>query len=122
MMLCFPVLGLGVFSASAPIQRTGRTFHLTANGAQANGVETADGFLVQASSRARMTEVPSCPESVRQLRAALVANGALQASDDGYTFAQDYVFQSPSTAAAVVLGRSANGRIEWKTKDPPASG
>lgn len=64
-----------------------------------------------------MTEVPSCPESVRQLRAALVANGALQASDDGYTFAQDYVFQSPSTAAAVVLGRSANGRIEWKTKD-----
>jgi len=27
---------------------------------------------------------------------------------------QDYVFTSPSTAAAVVLGRSANGRIEWK--------
>lgn len=31
-----------------------------------------------------------------------------------YRFSQDYVFSSPSTAAAVVLGRSANGRIEWK--------
>lgn len=25
-----------------------------------------------------------------------------------------YVFSSPSTAAAVVLGRSANGRTQWK--------
>jgi hypothetical protein len=33
---------------------------------------------------------------------------------EGYRFAQDYVFSSPSTAAAVVLGRSANGRIEGK--------
>ncbi|TXI89048.1 MAG: DUF4357 domain-containing protein, partial [Burkholderiaceae bacterium] len=23
-------------------------------------------------------------------------------------------FSSPSTAAAIVLGRSANGRVEWK--------
>lgn len=30
------------------------------------------------------------------------------------TVSRDYVFSSPSTAAAVVLGRSANGRIEWK--------
>jgi len=31
-----------------------------------------------------------------------------------YQFSQDYVFSSPSLAAAVVLGRSANGRVEWK--------
>ncbi len=28
-------------------------------------------------------------------------------------FTQDYTFQSPSAAAAVILGRSANGKIEW---------
>lgn len=28
-----------------------------------------------------------------------------------------YGFSSPSTAAGVVLGRSANGRAEWKTRD-----
>jgi hypothetical protein len=34
-----------------------------------------------------------------------------------YQFTQDYSFSAPSTAAAVVLGRSANGRIEWKAAD-----
>ena len=35
---------------------------------------------------------------------------------DGYLrLTQDYKFSSPSTAAAVLLGRNANGRIEWKT-------
>ena len=33
---------------------------------------------------------------------------------DALVFAQDYAFSSPSTAAGVVLGRSANGRTEWK--------
>ena len=28
---------------------------------------------------------------------------------------EDYVFASPSTAAMVMLGRTSNGRIEWKT-------
>ena len=37
-------------------------------------------------------------------------------ADDAYRFTQDYSFSSPSTAAAVALGRSANGRIEWKDK------
>jgi hypothetical protein len=27
---------------------------------------------------------------------------------------EDYTFSSPSLAAAVLLARSANGRIEWK--------
>ena len=31
-----------------------------------------------------------------------------------HVFLQDYAFKSPSAAAAVILGRSANGRTEWK--------
>jgi hypothetical protein len=31
--------------------------------------------------------------------------------------AEDFVFSSPSTAAAIVLGRNANGLTEWKLKD-----
>ncbi|MCE9581794.1 MAG: DUF4357 domain-containing protein [Planctomycetes bacterium] len=30
---------------------------------------------------------------------------------------QDFTFASPSNAAGVLLGRTANGRIEWKTED-----
>ena len=39
--------------------------------------------------------------------------------EDGqhYVFTQDQVFRSPSEAAGVVLGRSANGRTNWKTED-----
>ena len=51
------------------------------------------------------------------MRAALLANGVLQSAADENVFTQDYMFNSPSTAAAVVLGRIANGRIEWKTKN-----
>jgi len=33
---------------------------------------------------------------------------------DHYRFTQNYDLSSPSTAAGVVLGRTANGRIEWR--------
>ncbi len=33
------------------------------------------------------------------------------------TFTSDYIFNSPSAAAGVVLGRNANGWIEWKNED-----
>ena len=34
-----------------------------------------------------------------------------------YVFTQDFLFSSPSTAAALVLGRSANGWLEWKDQN-----
>lgn len=34
-----------------------------------------------------------------------------------YVFSRGHAFGSPSTAAAVVLGRTANGRVEWKTAE-----
>ena len=37
--------------------------------------------------------------------------------NDAFVFTVDYVFSSPSLAAAVVMGRNANGRTEWKTND-----
>ena len=32
-------------------------------------------------------------------------------------FTDDYIFNSPSTAAVMVMGRNANGLTEWKSKD-----
>jgi hypothetical protein len=117
MLLCFPVLGLGVFSTATVAQARGRTLYLRAKGVEAEGLETAEGFVVRAGSTAVKSEVPSCHAYLKELRAALVDNGVLKASGDGCAFTQDYVFSSPSTAAGVVLGRSSNGRVEWKTKD-----
>ncbi len=36
--------------------------------------------------------------------------------ENGNTGSQPYLFTSPSMAAIAVLGRSANGCLEWKTE------
>ena len=117
MLLCFPVLGLSVFTAAAPIQKSAKSLYITAKGIKAEGRETHDGFVVRSGSGAVKGEVPSCHAYLKELRAALIANGVLKPAGEGYAFTQDYVFPSPSTAAGVVQGRAANGRVDWKTKD-----
>jgi len=50
-------------------------------------------------------------------RKQLIADGTLTQKDGFYEFVRDVQFSSPSAAAAVIEGGSANGLIEWKTKD-----
>ena len=44
----------------------------------------------------------------------MLGKGVLEHAGEVYRLAQDYTFNSPSTAAGVLLGRSSNGRVEWK--------
>lgn len=80
----------------------------------AMGMDTSQGFVVLAGSEAAMTMGVSLPQNLTKLREELKANGVWEAGGGVFRFTQDYVFTSPSNAAAMVLGRSANGRIEWK--------
>ncbi len=48
---------------------------------------------------------------------SLLDEGILNIEGDTLIFTQDYIFNSPSTAAGVILGRRANGWIEWKYSD-----
>jgi hypothetical protein len=42
----------------------------------------------------------------------------LQVREDGHLhFTQNYLFNTPSGAAAVILGRTSNGWVDWKNKD-----
>jgi len=116
MLLCFPVIGLHVFSVGEPPRTASIEYAIAGRGASAHGVETPQGFVVRTGSTASLTTVPSCHSYLIELRIALLENGVLIERDGSLTFTQDYVFASPSTAAGVVLGRSANGREEWKTK------
>jgi hypothetical protein len=116
-MLCCPLLGLGVFSPAVATAKGATRLYVKAKGLESQGNETPQGFVVLTGSVASRAEVPSCPAYVKELRAALAGNGVLVPAGQGYRFTQDYVFSSPSTAAGVVLGRSANGRMEWKTAD-----
>lgn len=85
-----------------------------ARGADAKGVVVADGFAVRKGSSIATTTVPSMSANLLQLRAKLMENGII---DSEYRFVKDHIFTSPSLAAAVVMGRNANGRTEWKTLD-----
>lgn len=53
-------------------------------------------------------------KAVRKARAELAENGTWRQEGDIYLFERDVVFNSPSLAASVILGRSADGLIEWQ--------
>lgn len=75
-----------------------------------------DGFVVFKGSQAKNETVPSCHEYLINLRQKLLQSDILTENNGVYVFAQDYVFNSPSTAGGVVLGRSTNGWTKWKNK------
>jgi hypothetical protein len=117
LVACCPILGLHVFSPASVAQGEGVPLQIVAKGIEAAGIESAEGFVVRKGSRAVANETPSCPGFVTTLRKALIENGVLHRDGDSFIFTQDYVFNSPSMAASVVQARSANGRLDWKTKD-----
>lgn len=81
-------------------------------GGEARAIVTAEGVVVLEGSFAAADEVESTPDSTRRLRAKLVEEGALVLQDSRYRFVRDVLFVTPSSAASVVLGRPANGRVE----------
>jgi len=83
-----------------------------ARGADASGVIVPDGFAVLKGSAIASSTVPSTPKNIIDYRAKLIGSGVV--SDDNHLL-NDYIFSSPSLAASIVMGRSANGRTEWKT-------
>lgn len=47
----------------------------------------------------------------------LIADGSILIEGDVGRTTRDIVFSSPSTAGTVALGRSCNGRVDWKSPD-----
>lgn len=86
----------------------------TGKGFEARGSDAAQGFVVFAGSKVSASTGTSLTGNLGLLRKDLLTAGVLKVDGSLLCFTQDYVFSSPSTAAALVLGRSANGRIEWK--------
>ena len=112
----FPLLGLGVFEKTETKRKPKNLLFINAKGIKATGYEDAKGFVVREGSQLTKEEVPSIHQYMSTLRKDFIEQGVIVENGDTYTFTQDQVFSSPSTAAGVILGRTANGRIEWKDK------
>jgi len=115
MLLLYPVLGLRAFEQPQEAQPTGIRLYARAKDAIGEGEESGDGFIVYKGSLARAGSVPSAHAYVNDIRSSLTAQGVLVPEGPHLRFSEDYVFTSPSQAAMVLFGRTANGRIEWKT-------
>jgi hypothetical protein len=117
-----PVLGSDLLS---PISGSVRPAHAQPllfcriKNAISRGRRTEGGFVVFAQSTAVLNIRPSAeaqyPNTVA-LRKRLIQDGTLIEKDGVYVFVKDVEFSSPSAAAAVIHGGSANGLTAWKNE------
>lgn len=115
LLLCLPVVGVNLFEqAGGEAVDRSRELFLKARGIEARGFDGSEGFVVRAGSRAARAISEYCPPNLLELRRLLEEQGLLVSEGGDLRLTQDYTFNSPSTAAGVLLGRSSNGRVEWK--------
>lgn len=85
--------------------------------AAAEGEMIDDGFVVLKGSKANKSETKTAGSWVTGMRQKLITDKIIIELNGVFVFAEDFVFGSPSAAAAAVLGRKANGWTEWKNKE-----
>ena len=102
-------------SSTQVAQASNLVFKLSVKGTQlAQANRTDEGLVVLSGSRAETTEQPSLTDGYKLLRAKLIQTGVLIPVGDKLQFSRDYLFNSPSQAAAVIVGYSINGRDAWR--------
>jgi hypothetical protein len=117
-----PVLGSDLLipiAQPAAKQQSGGILFCRMKGAEGRGRRTPDEFVVFRGSTAVLheRELAKRYPYMLTLRNQLIDNGTLIKNDGFYEFTKDAEFSSPSAAAAVIEGGSANGLIEWRTDD-----
>lgn len=117
-----PVLGtdflVPVSAPSAKKASAGR-LHFEVKDVSATGYRTPNGFVVEKGSRtvsALRESAHKYPWLVRS-REKLLEIGAIAEAGSHLIFTRDTEFESPSGAAAVVCGGTANGLTSWKDKN-----
>jgi len=103
-----------------PVQKTKSTkeiFYCKRKEFSGTGEYVDDGFIVHKGSKAKVEESNAAPNWIVTFRKELKENGILTLQGNYLVFQSDYLFKSPSTAAATIFGIQANGWTEWKNKD-----
>ncbi len=110
-------LGYPIFEEKRKAKSNKEIFYCKGKNADAKGELTDDGFLVYKDAKASFEETKGINKWIGILRKKLIEEQILKAENGFYILQQDYIFNSPSAAAATILGRSANGWKEWKDKN-----
>ena len=84
----------------------------------ANGLFSENGLLVLKGSTAKKKQADSLQDARKKIRAQMIRGGILRlGGKNNFIFTEDHLFASPSSAASIILARSANGLDEWKTAE-----
>ena len=91
-------------------------FSMPRHGLKATAILSSGELIVQAGSEARSAWIGDRKNNTHyfKLYDELVNSGVLIDHGQHRKFTKDYAFSSPSAAAAIVAGRSANGRTCWQ--------
>ncbi len=111
-------LNIDVFSLTRMSENEQDIYSMDARGAKADGYFNSESkFVVKKGSYARKGDAPSLIDSYKNIRKQLVDGKILvEDSDTLYKFADDYQFNSLSSAAGVVSGQQMPGPQTWKHK------
>lgn len=124
--LILPVMGFSFLISSTATQnvaleKKGRneiheTYSIKTRTFKAKMIETDQGYIVVKGSEAKKLLSNSCTETYRNMRRKLVETKIMVENGDKLIFAEDAVFNSPSAASNMILGRNSNGFTEWVNK------
>lgn len=93
------------------------TYFIKTKTFKATMTETDQGYIVAKGSEAKKSLSNSCTETYRNMRRKLLETKIMIEDGDKLIFAEDAVFNSPSAASNMILGRNSNGFSEWVSKD-----
>ncbi|HIF60780.1 MAG TPA: GIY-YIG nuclease family protein [Rhodospirillales bacterium] len=85
--------------------------------AYAEGEYSEEGLIVFTGAKCNLIETKTAGSWVVGMREKLKKTEVLIEKNGVLLFAKNHIFSSPSSAAAVILARRANGWIEWKYKN-----
>ena len=120
--LTLPVLGMDFLRLPLAAGSTEEVRFILTNrkhSIKAQAVERDDEFVLLKGSRAQPTwrDEGSVDSGYAQLHSSLLTSGRINSDNETTAiFSDDVPFNSPSAAAAVVLGSKANGRKMWRVE------
>lgn len=126
MKLILPVMGFK-FLISSTVKRTTtnnsedkdkihESYRIKTKSFKASMIETDRGYVVEKGSEAKIELSVSCTDTYRNMRRKLLETDILIQNGDKLVFAEDAIFNSPSAASNMILGRNSNGFTEWVNK------
>lgn len=124
--LILPVMGFNFLISStasntkdtsdSKLNNVHSTYFIKTKTFKATMQETDQGYIVLKGSEAKKDLSPSCTETYRNMRRKLLETNIMIEKNGQLIFAEDAVFNSPSAASNMVLGRNSNGFTEWVNK------